>query len=112
MSATIYTIKDLKELIQNIPDDVKIVSIHPEAHMWQDEGMFDGLDPFMVNYLCEVRTGWNPTTDTYYGTNGPFLVLSTFDKELCEDWWDSDIEDSISKGHKYCKELLVNDEWK
>lgn len=67
MSSDQVTVKQLREALAKYPDDMFVVTIHPEQEDWQVEGTVDGprLGDMDV-VLWEVRSGWrlqDPTED-------------------------------------------------
>jgi hypothetical protein len=92
MSMTRFTVKELKEFIKDLPDNTLVVSTNCGQEHWVDEGMFDGIEPYVTDNLWEVRTGFIPTNDGEC-TYGKVLVLSDFDEETNIEWWNDHVED-------------------
>ena len=91
MSMTQYTVKELKEFIKDLPDDMLVVTRTSEEN-WIVEGMFDGLEPYLTDRLNEIRTGMIPS-DGYEWPNGDVLILSDFDEETSIEWWNEHVEE-------------------
>jgi len=91
MSSNIVSVKQLKEWLDEFPDDMLVaLDERRGSEAWDGEGHVDGpLKPFVIQAV-EVRTGWNLNVgqDTPYGEGweymkaeyphgGKILVLST-----------------------------------
>ena len=87
---TVFTVKELKEFIKDLPDNTLVVSTHCCKDHWVDEGMFDGVNPYVTDKLWEVRTGMIPSDEEC--TYGKVLVLSDFDEETNIEWWNEHAE--------------------
>jgi hypothetical protein len=96
MSAKLYTWGELKKFAEahGVTDKTLVIGVHPGGGDWKDEGMFDGITPYMTSDLWETRSGWIPTrgnedTVAEYVTNGsyPALVMSTLGRECDNEWY-------------------------
>ncbi len=90
MSMRHYTVKMLKDLIKDLPDDMYVVTRTFEEN-WTSEGMFDGIRPYITEKLWEIRTGFIPSDDQPC-SYGEVLILSDFDDEDNLERWNNHVE--------------------
>lgn len=93
MSATITTVKELKDWLKDYPDDMRVVIDSDEPHDIY-EGQFVGVEkPFVIRGY-EVRTGWILHSDKHDGEDLLcFAWRHDSANAMVEDWYD-ELKDS------------------
>ena len=95
MSARRTTVAQLREMLEQYPDDMCVVSVHPQMNDWNVEGTVSGVQ---VSELVswEVRTGWHvlhpSEAEVMVGGAEKLLLIHDFDPNELLDWQDEVLE--------------------
>lgn len=97
MSARRTTVGQLRAALEQYPDDMMCVSIHPGQEDWHTEGTVDGVR-VSPTYGWEVRTGWHilhpsevPLDDPWSGAE-KLLLIHDFTPDNLLEWQDDQLD--------------------